>query len=449
MTTTGTWRRPLTNVVVERAAAEPGIAAMSELGSVSPLPLAPPRRRTLFGPLHEPLFRSLWVAAVISYTGTWMQNVGAGWLMTSLTMSPLMVGLVQAANSIAVFLVVLPAGAIADVVDRRKLLLLTQLWMVLAAAALGVLTIAGLVTPALLLLFTFLMGFGAVLNDPAWQAITPEIVSRENFAAGIALNSAGFNVARAIGPALGGLVIYAAGSGIAFLLNAASFFGVIYFLYRWKTAPGRTSITANHTFDTMLDGFRHLRGSRSMRAVLVRSVVFSISGSALLALLPLISHPYGSQGFGLLLGVFGVGALIGAAIMPFLRRMMSVDALVATSTGVFAVTTYAGGRWCGFLPMSITLLVAGVAWIQILASLNVSAQTMAPHFLRARAISMYLLVLQGGFAAGAALWGAVAEQSGVQRSLQYAAIGLLLGITATIWFRLHPVPVEPNTIGMD
>ena len=449
MTAIGTWRRPLTNVIVEPAAAGPAGAAMSELGSVSPVPLAPTRRRTLFGPLHEPLFRSLWVAAVVSYTGTWMQNVGAGWLMTSLTMSPLMVGLVQAANSIAVFLVVLPAGAIADVVDRRKLLLLTQLWMVLAAAALGVLTIAGLVTPALLLLFTFLMGFGAVLNDPAWQAITPEIVSRENFAAGIALNSAGFNVARAIGPALGGLVIYAAGSGIAFLLNAASFFGVIYFLYRWKTAPGKTSITANHTFDAMLDGFRHLRGSRSMRAVLVRSVVFSISGSALLALLPLISHPYGSQGFGLLLGVFGVGALIGAAIMPFLRRMMSVDVLIATSTAVFAVTTYAGGRWCGFLPMSITLLVAGVAWIQILASLNVSAQTMAPHFLRARGISMYLLVLQGGFAAGAALWGAVAERSGVQQSLRYAAIGLLLGITATIWFRLHPVPVEPNTIGMD
>ena len=267
----------------------------------------------LFGPLHEPLFRSLWVAAVVSYTGTWMQNVGAGWLMTSLTMSPLMVGLVQAASSIAVFLVVLPAGAIADVVDRRKLLLLTQLWMVLAAAALGVLTIAGLVTPALLLLFTFLMGFGAVLNDPAWQAITPEIVSRENFAAGIALNSAGFNVARAIGPALGGLVIYAAGSGIAFLLNAVSFFGVIYFLYRWKCAPGRTSLSLKHTFDTMFDGLRHLRGSRDMHAVLVRSAVFSISGSALLALLPLISHPFGSQGFGLLLGVFGVGALIGAS----------------------------------------------------------------------------------------------------------------------------------------
>jgi len=369
--------------------------------------------------------------------------------MASLTMSPLMVGLVQAANSIAVFLVVLPAGAIADVVDRRKLLLVTQIWMVLAAAALGVLAIAGLVTPALLLLFTFLMGFGAVLNDPAWQAITPEVVSRENFAAGIALNSAGFNVARAIGPALGGLVIFAAGSGVAFLLNAVSFFGVILFLYRWKCQPGRTSLSVSHALDTMFEGFRHMRGSRTTRAVLVRSAVFSISASALLALLPLYSHCFGSLGFGMLLGLFGVGALAGAAIIPYLRRMMSVDALVATSTAVFAFSTYAAGRWPSFFALSFTLPLAGIAWIQILASLNVAAQTMCPHHMRARAISMYLLVLQGGFALGAALWGAVAERVGVETSMEYAAVGLLVGIIATIWFRLHPVPVEPNAIGMD
>src|SRR5271166_6176336 len=417
MATTGTWRRPLTNVVVERAAAEPGIAAMSELGSVSPLPLAPTRRRTLFGPLHEPLFRSLWIAAVISYTGTWMQNVGAGWLMTSLTMSPLMVGLVQAANSIAVFLVVLPAGAIADVVDRRKLLLLTQLWMVLAAAALGVLTIAGLVTPALLLLFTFLMGFGAVLNDPAWQAITPEIVSHQNFTAGIALNSAGFNVARSIGPALGGLVIAATNSGIAFLLNALSFFGVIYFLYQWKRRPGRISLRADHMFNAMFAGLRHMRRSSPVKAVVVRSAVFSISASALPALLPLLAHPFGSQGYGLLLGFFGAGALLGATLIPFFRRVVSADTLVAASTAVFAFCTFAGGRWQGFPVLSLIMLLAGVAWIQILASLNVSAQTMCPPHMRARAISMYLLVLQGGLAGGAVLWGTVAERFGMARSL--------------------------------
>src|SRR5271166_111911 len=288
MATSGAWQDPLPHPAEGKigprwgprfssAVANPATGeepeSMSELGSIPELPIAPPRHGVL-GPLHEPLFRTLWIAAVVSYTGTWMQNVGAAWLMTSLTMSPLMVGLVQAAGSIAVFLVVLPAGAIADVVDRRKLLLFTQTWMVVAAAGLGVLTLAGRITPALLLLFTLLMGFGAVLNDPAWQAITPEIVSHRNFTAGIALNSAGFNVARAIGPALGGLVIAATNSGIAFLLNALSFFGVIYFLYQWKRRPGRISWRADHTFNAMFSGFRHMRRSPSVKTVLVRSAVF-------------------------------------------------------------------------------------------------------------------------------------------------------------------------------
>jgi len=413
------------------------------------MPIAPPPRTSFIGPLHEPLFRTLWIAAVISYTGSWMQNVGAGWLMASLTMSPLMVGLVQAAGSIAVFLVVLPAGAIADVVDRRKLLLFTQSWMVVAAITLGALTIAGKVTPGLLLLFTFLMGFGAVLNDPAWQAITPEIVSHRNFAAGIALNSAGFNVARAIGPALGGLVIAAAGSGVAFLLNAASFFGVIYFLYQWRRRPGRSTWHVGQMFSAMLAGFRHMRRSSMVRSVLVRSAVFSISASALPALLPLLSHPFGSQGYGLLLGFFGLGALLGAGMIPYFRHRVSADALVAAATAVFAVCTFAGGRWQSFAALSVAMLIAGIAWIQVLASLNVSAQTMSPHHMRARAISVYLLVLQGGMAGGAALWGAVAQRRGMQRSLAFAAVGLLAGILATVWFRLPAGELQPELVHGD
>ena len=422
---------------------------MPQLASLPEMPIAPPRRGSAMGPLQEPLFRTIWIAAVISYTGTWMQNVGAAWLMTSLTMSPLMVGLVQAAGSIAVFLVVLPAGAIADVVDRRKLLLFTQTWMVLAAAGLGILTLAGRVTPNLLLLFALLMGVGAVLNDPAWQAITPETVSHQNFAAGVALNSAGFNVARAIGPALGGLVIAAAGSGIAFLLNAVSFFGVIYFLYQWKRRPGRTTLRISHMTDAMFDGLRHMRRSSEVKSVLVRSAVFSISASALPALLPLLAHPFGSQGYGLLLGFFGLGALLGATLMPWLRRTLSSNSLVSLATLIFAFTTYAGGRWQGFAMLSMTMFVAGVAWIQILASLNVSAQTMCPGHMRARAISMYLLVLQGGLAGGAALWGEIAEKVGIERSLLYAALGLSMGILAAARFKLRPSKLQPSTVGMD
>ncbi len=420
---------------------------MTELGSIPPLSIAP--RRSVLGPLHEPLFRSLWIAAVISYVGRWMQTVGAGWLMTSLTLSPLMVGLVQAASSIAVFLVVLPAGAIADVIDRRKLLLFTQAWMVIAATALGILTLSHLITPMLLLLFTFLIGFGSVLNDPAWQAITPEVVSHENFASGVALNSAGYNVARAVGPAIGGLIIAATNSGVVFLLNACSIFGVIFFLQRWKRHPGPTSMRADHMFRAMFDGFRYMRTSHTMKCVLVRSAVFSVCATALPALLPLLAHPFGSRGYGLLLGFFGVGAVGGATLLPSLRRRMSVDVLVSISTAIFALMTFASGRWPTFLVLSLANLVGGVAWIQILASLNVAAQTMAPGRMRARAISMYLLILQGGFAGGAALWGAVAERASMERSLLYAALGLLVGITATYWFRLHTTEIQPTAVGMD
>src|ERR1700689_4553967 len=197
-------------------------------------PIATKRSDSPWAPLGVPLFRSLWIASVISYTGTWMQNVGAGWLMTQLTMNPLMVGLVQAAATLPVFLVILPAGALADMVDRRRFLLLTQGWMGLASGAPGILALTSCVGPWVLLLFTFLLGLGAVMNDPAWQAITPELVPREQHASAVALNSAGFNVARAVGPALGGLVVAAVGCGSTFLLNAFSFLGVILFLYRWK-----------------------------------------------------------------------------------------------------------------------------------------------------------------------------------------------------------------------
>src|SRR4051812_9519816 len=183
----------------------------SSLGVIAAAPQT--RMASAWSPFREPLFRNLWVASVISYSGTWMQNIGTGWLMTSLTTEPIMIGLVQAAMSLPVFLVVLPAGALADMVDRRKLLIAAQIWMLLAATLLGILTIMHLVTPLILLALTFILGFGAVMNDPAWQAITPDVVSPQRFASAVALNSAGFNVARAIGPAIGGLVIAAAGSG--------------------------------------------------------------------------------------------------------------------------------------------------------------------------------------------------------------------------------------------
>jgi len=391
--------------------------------------------------LSEPVFRSLWIAAVISYTGTWMQNVGAGWLMTQLSDSPLMVGLVQAASAVPVFLVVLPAGALADMVDRRRLLLFTQGWMVLAAAALGVLTLFGAVTPWALLFFTFLMGLGAVMNDPAWQAITPEVISAERHASAVALNSAGFNVARAVGPALGGIVIAAAGSGWSFLLNAASFFGVILFLYKWKSTP-QAPLPTRRLRDAIGEGFRYVRGAPQVRSVLIRTGAFSIGAISLLALLPVVCQPHGAQGYGFLLTCFGLGACAGAALLPRLRLRYSVDGLVAGATVVLAVMTLLAGQVHIFEWLCLVLFTAGAAWIGILACFNVVAQTMCPSWMRARALSMYLLVLQGGMAVGSALWGAVAARRGVPEALAWSALAMVVGLLTIRRHRLSAAELE-------
>ena len=405
-----------------------------------PLPPSLPAQHgaSAWAPLRESLFRAMWIAAIISYIGTWMQAVGAGWMMAVLTMSPLMVGLVQAAVALPVFLVILPAGALADMVDRRRFLLITQGWMVMASGTLGVLTLLHVVTPWILLGFTFLLGLGAVMNDPAWQAITPELVPPEQHAAAVALNSAGFNVARAIGPALGGMVIAAAGSGTAFLLNALSFFGVILVLYRWKR-PTPERIETGALWDAVRGGIRYVRQSSVVKSVLIRTGAFSVGAIALLALLPILARPFGASGYGLLLGCFGGGALAGATILPRLRRQLSVDGLVAGAIVVFAVMMLLAGHITSFGGLCAVMATAGAAWIGILACLNTAAQTMCPPWIRARALSMYLLVLQGGMAIGSTMWGAIATRVGLPNALLCSALALVAGL---ITIRKHRLSTQ-------
>jgi MFS family permease len=353
----------------------------------------------------------------------------------------LMISLVQAATTLPVFLVILPAGALADMVDRRRFLLITQGWMVLAAGALGVLTLKHYVTPWVLLAFTFVLGLGAVMNDPAWQAITPEIISPERHAPAVALNSVGYNVARAVGPALGGLVIAAAGSGWAFLLNAASFFGVIFFLYHWKR-PHYERLETGRVSEAIVAGLRYVRTAPVVRCVLVRTGAFSLGASSLLALLPILARPHGATGYGLLLGSFGLGALAGAAALPRLRRRMSVDGLVVFAILVFATMTFAAGWVLAFRWLCLVLFVSGTAWIGILACLNVAAQTMSPSSLRARALSLYILVLQGGMAVGSAVWGELASRTGVPTALLCSAGALVLGLFTVRRYRLTSYELE-------
>jgi MFS family permease len=360
-----------------------------------------------------------------------MQNVGAGWLMASLTSSPMMVGLVQAAMSLPVFLASIVAGALADMMDRRRLLLITQTWMVIAALGLGTLTAFGLTTPIVLLVFVFLMGIGNVMNDPAWQAITHEIVTEDNFASAVALNSAGFNVARAVGPALGGLAIAAWGAASAFLLNAASFFGVMLVLHGWKRRPHEDPMPTSNVKAAITAGFLFARQSQAMRSVLIRTAVFSVSASALWAMLPIIAQCYGSVGFGTIVTFFGLGALVGAAILPYARRELSMNELVAGATLLFAAVTAATGYIHEFRSHCAIMFIGGAAWIVILASLNVAAQMCSPSYLRARTLSMYLLVLQGGLAVGSSLWGVLAEKLSMPVALVIAAIALVLGLATS------------------
>ncbi|MGC2744943.1 MAG: MFS transporter, partial [Candidatus Angelobacter sp.] len=289
---------------------------------------------SVLSPLREPLFRSLWIAAVISYTGSWMQNVATGWLMTSLTSSPMWVALVQVAVSLPVLLIALPAGALADIFDRRKFLLFTQGSMVAAATVLGIMTLTRTVTPQLLLIFTFLLGMGAVMNDPAWQSLTPDLVPPNQLAAAVALNSAGFNIARAVGPALGGLLIAAiccgtTGSGWAFLLNAVSFFGVILFLYNWKPAKPEARNGTTTFMGAITIGLRYARQEPRIRTILMRTLLFSIFASVFWALLPLIASKFGAEGFGAMLAFFGLGALGGAGVLALVRRRCSPDTVIA------------------------------------------------------------------------------------------------------------------------
>ena len=289
-----------------------------------------PTTTSQWGPLGVTIFRWLWIASIASNLGAWMQNVGATWLMTILTPSPILVALMQTATSLPVFLVGLPAGAIADVVDRRKLLLISQGWMLLVAVALGVLAALHLLSAGILLLLTFMLGLGSALNAPAWQAIVPELVGKRMVAQAVALNSAGFNLTRAVGPALGGLVVAAYDPSAVFFLNAASFLGVLVVVYMWKRPHVESVGPPENVLGAIAAGTRYASHSRALQAVLARVTVFIIAASALWALLPVVaSHDLhlDAGGYGVLLGCLGVGAVIGALCIHKLNQILSTDQL--------------------------------------------------------------------------------------------------------------------------
>jgi len=393
-----------------------------------------------WAPLRRPAFRLLWVAALVSNVGTWMHEAAGAWLMTSIAPTPMLVALMQTASSLPFFLLAFPAGALADVVDRRRVLLATQLWMLAAAATLGGFALAGTVTPWVLLGLTFALGLGAAATAPAWQAIVPDLVPRQELPAAVALGGVALNMARAVGPALGGLLVAATAPGVVFLLNAVSFLGVLLALARWRRPAPQTTLPPEALLGAMRVGARYVRHSIPLRTVLARSAGFVVFASAVWALLPLLARSVlgvGAVGYGVLLGCLGLGAITGALLLPWFQRRFSVDVLTALATLVFAaasatLATIHDARLAG--PV---LIAAGIAWMAVMSTINTAAQTAVSAWVRARALAVSLLVIQGSMALGAVVWGSVAARAGIPMALLGGAGGLGVGLLLVGRFRLE------------
>ncbi|GAA6618643.1 MFS transporter [Scytonema sp. NUACC26] len=396
---------------------------------------------TMWTPLRQPIFRALWIASAVSSIGTWMHDVGAAWLMTTLAPnSPLLVALMQAAGSLPFFLLALPAGAIADVVDRRKMLLWTQSWMLAAATLLGVLTVAKLTNPWILLLLTFALSIGSAMNMPVWQAVTPELVPKEELPQAVTLSGIVVNLSRSIGPALAGIVIAAAGTGFVFLLNAVSFVGVILVISQWQRTPQKSGLPTERFVGAMQAGIRYIRYAPVFQAVLFRTVAYIFFASALFALLPLLGRQelkLDALGYGTILGFWGIGGLAGAFLLPKLRQQFAVDRLVAGSSILMGGMMLAIAFFRSVPLVCAVMLLVGIASLSVMVSLNVSAQTAVPSWVRARALSVQLLVFQGCMVLGSLLWGTLAQYVGTPNSLAIAAVGLILFVALSVRFRLH------------
>jgi len=392
-----------------------------------------------WSPLRRPLFRALWISDVVSSIGTWMHDSAAAWLMTLLAPSPLMVSLVQAATTLPLFLLALPGGALADILDRRRILLATQVWLFLMAAMLGVLTVTGMIQPWMLLVITLAIGAGSAVDIPAWQAMIPEVVPRDELPASVGLGTVAINVARAVGPAIAGVIIVAGGPGPVFLINAASVLGVFFVLWRWRRETHRATLPAERMASAVRAGIRYVRYTPALRAVIVRTAAFVLFASALWALLPLVAKTSLGRGpvaYGALVGCLGLGGLLGAAVLPGWRRRQSTDAITAVATVVFAVGCLALAWVTHFGMLLGAMLVAGIGWMIVLSSLILAAQRGAAEWVRGRALAVSTLTLFGSFAVGALLWGIVANQAGITFALTAAGVGLLVGLGLIPRYRL-------------
>lgn len=408
------------------------------------------RNPAALAPLRHPAFRVLWLANLVSNIGLFVQNTAAGWLMTSLDPSPLMVSLVQAASMLPVFLLALPAGALADIMDRRIFLIAAQLWMAAMALLLCVLSGLDALGPWGLVALTFALGAGLAMTFPAWAATTPELVPRADLVSAIALNGIGFNITRAIGPAIGGLTIAWFGMGAAFALNALCLLVMVVALFAWKREPSALRGPPEHFLSAVRAGTRFVAATPAMHAAITRAVVFFLFGSAVWGLLPLLVRDtldLGPQAFGLLLGCMGVGAVAAGFLLPALRGRLDRSGMVlwASLIGALAMAILALLHHWSFAAIGMALY--GVSWISAASTLQASAQMAAPAWVRARAIGIYQMCFFGALAAGSALSGGIASLVGVEWAMFLFALGAAAGAVLVRGWRLEgEAPAAPPGI---
>ncbi len=386
---------------------------------------------SLWRPLRVPVFRNLLIADIASDMGTFMQGVGAAWLMVSLNAGPLYIALTQTATALPFFILAMPAGVIGDIVDRRKLILFSEIWMLCVAVVLTVTTMAGRLSPLLLLGLTFALSAGDAFESPSWRAVLPELVLKEDLPAATALNGIEYNLARAIGPALAGIVITIAGVSTAFLLNTASFFGVLFVVGRWKRHPRARTAPPETLSGATAAAIRYVRYSPALRALLTRSGAVMFFASALLALLPSVAHRASKSplGYGILLGCFGIGAMLGALMMERVRARWPVEIVVSTGILLFGLSTLASGTLRLLSTLGASMLIGGASWIVFVSFFNVIILNHTPDWVRARVLAISMLVFQGAMAAGSAVWGELAARTDLHVALLWAGAGTI-GTTA-------------------
>jgi predicted MFS family arabinose efflux permease len=394
-----------------------------------------------WAPFRHPIFAILWTATVVSNIGTWMQNAAAGWLMTGLNPDPLIVSLVQVATTLPMFLFGIPAGALADILDRRKLLIVVQVFLTVVVTGFSLLVWLNRITPASLLGFTFLMGVSAALIAPAWQSIVPQLVPRGELPPAVAANSVGINVSRAIGPALAGLLIGALGIAAPFWINAITSVGVIAALLWWRPQESSAHQLPPERFGSaMMIGLRHARRNPHLRATLIRAAGFFLFASAYWALLPLLARNQiqGGPGlYGILLGAIGGSAVIGALILPLLKERLGADGLAAAGTVGTAVALVLFGLARAPATALVASSIAGLSWIAVLATINVSAQLGLPAWVRGRGLALFVTVMFGAMSLGSMAWGQVATHIGLQATHIVAAAGLVVALLALRRWKLQ------------